>query len=76
MIISDLSYLESTTSNVEGGDNYATVIQTANASAGNNSGYGNYSYGNSATALNIANVYQVDNDSYYYSYPYYHYYHH
>ncbi len=70
MIISDLSYLELTAaSHIEGGDNSATVTQYASAAAGNNVGYGNRSYYNSAKAENIAYVYQNDSDSY--SYPYY-----
>jgi hypothetical protein len=65
MIISDLSYLESaSTSTVEGGDNYAYVDQYAKSSAGNNYGSYNFSYGNSATSLNISNIYQDDSDYY------------
>jgi hypothetical protein len=72
MLISDLSYLENTSaSTIEGSSNTAYVSQYASSAAGNNSGFGNYSYGNSATSLNIANIYQNDSD--YYSYPYYYY---
>jgi hypothetical protein len=75
MIISDLSYLEvSAASNIEGGDNYASVYQSAYSAAGNNSGKFNVSVGNSATSVNIADISQYDNDyysSYYRYYPYY-----
>ncbi len=72
MIISDLSYLEiAVESNIEGGDNYATVSQTAYAAAGNNNGGYNISVGNSATAVNVADIKQFDNDYYSYYYPYY-----
>jgi hypothetical protein len=72
MIISDLSYLDiAVVSNIEGGDNYAYVSQSANANAGNNNGSYNVSIGNQATAVNVADIKQIDNDYYSYYYPYY-----
>jgi hypothetical protein len=57
MIISDLSYLEiAEDTNIEGSANSAYVGQVAIAEAGNNKGYYNTSYGNTAVAINISNI--------------------
>jgi hypothetical protein len=72
MLISDLSHLELTSaSTVEGGDNSAYVSQYASSAAGNNSGYFNSSYFNTALSKNMTYISQNDSD--HYGYPYYYY---
>ena len=70
MLVQDLSYMEevSESSTIEGGHDYGygywgygdqyqdvDIYQYADAYAG----YGDYNYGNTAVAYNVANVYQI-----------------